>query len=237
MQNKNTNSLTVLLLAICVLLLVLVSFIGGMIFSFRSGPMRFMGRMMGGNGMMGSGGMMNSNSMMNNMDHMMGQEMTMGTKTINKPKLDQLVLKSEQGATIDQKNNTVTYTSGQINIVALASPSGKPDMTFEIDGLVNPTLVAPQNSNVQLTVVNTDPDELHGFEITRTNPPYSVMPMMNINNDFLLMPMPHPTTKFAATAQYYSRSGQLALQPGTYYYLCPVPGHAEKGMYGTLKIK
>lgn len=202
-----------------------------MIFSSRSNPFGFMGRMMGG------GGMMSNGSMMNNMDQMMGQGMTNGTKLIGKAGLDQLVFRGEQGASIDKKGNTVTYTGGQINIVALASPSGKPDMTFEIDGLVNPTLVVPQNSNVQLTVVNTDPDELHGLEITRTSPPYSAMPMMNINNDFLLMPMPHPTTKSAATAQYYTRSGQFSLQPGTYYYLCPVPGHAQKGMYGTLQVK
>jgi uncharacterized cupredoxin-like copper-binding protein len=27
-----------------------------------------------------------------------------------------------------------------------------------------------------------------------------------------------------------------AATPGTYTYLCPVPGHAQQGMYGTLTV-
>ncbi len=27
-----------------------------------------------------------------------------------------------------------------------------------------------------------------------------------------------------------------ATQPGTYHYLCPVPGHARKGMAGTFAV-
>jgi nitrite reductase (NO-forming) len=28
-----------------------------------------------------------------------------------------------------------------------------------------------------------------------------------------------------------------ATTPGTYHYLCPVPGHAQKGMAGTLAVR
>ena len=109
-------------------------------------------------------------------------------------------------------------------------------MTWEIDGLVNPTLVIPAGARVQVILANTDWGYMHGFEVTSTPPPYSFMSMMSVNSDFLLMPLPERTTKSLSTARYYTRSGQLHLSPGTYHYLCPVPGHAQQGMYGTLKI-
>ncbi len=238
-QNKKANPLMVTLFIVSIILLMLLSFIGGMIFSNRFDGVGMMSRMIGSGGMMNGNmnGMMIGNSAMGNMDKMMEQQMTASARLVNNAQLKQLVKTSEQGSSMDRNNNTITYTGQSIDIVALASPSGKPDMTWDISGFVNPTVIVPQNSQVHFTIVNTDSDELHGLELTQTAPPYTNMPMMSVNNDFLLMPVPQRTTESLSSAEYYTRSGQLHLQPGTYYYLCPVPGHAQKGMHGVLKVK
>lgn len=169
-------------------------------------------------GMMGSGAQGTNRSLVNNVQ------------------LIQLVRQGETGAIIDRKTNTVTYKNQSVTLVALASPHGKPNMTWEIDGLVNPTVVVSSKAQVRLTLVNTDWGYMHGFEVTASLPPYPFMSMMAVNNDFLLMPLPQRTTKSLTSAQYDSTSGLLNLRPGTYYYLCPVPGHAQQGMYGEIIV-
>ncbi len=185
------------------------------------------GRMGGGYGRMGGGSGTASR---------MGGRMNAYSSLDSSASLNQQIALGKQGAVIDQKTNTITYSGGSINLVALASPHGKPNMTWEIDGLVNPTIIVPSSANVQVTLVNTDWGYMHGFEVTSTAPPYGIMAMMSVNSDFLLMPLPERTTKALATARYDTRSGQLHLSKGTYHYLCPMPGHANQGMYGTLKV-
>jgi len=155
---------------------------------------------------------------------------------VNNAQLNQLVRQGEAGAIINRKANTVTYRNQSVTLVALASPHGKPNMTWEIDGLVNPTVVVSSKAQVRVTLVNTDWGYLHGVEVTTTPPPYPFMSMMAINTDFLLTPLPQRTTKALPSAQYDTTSGLLNLRAGTYYYLCPVPGHAQQGMHGTLRV-
>ena len=155
---------------------------------------------------------------------------------VNNAQLSQLVRQGEAGAIIDRKTNTVTYKNQSVTLVALASPHGKPNMTWEIDGLVNPTVVVSSKAQVRVTLINTDWGYMHGFEVTTTPPPYPFMSMMFINNDFFLTPLPPRTTKSLTTARDDATSGVLNLRPGTYHYLCPVPGHAQQGMHGTLRI-
>lgn len=150
--------------------------------------------------------------------------------------LAQLVRQGERGAVINRLADSVSYSGKNVTLVALASPHGEPNMTWEIDGLVNPTVRVPAGADVRVVLVNTDWGYMHGFELTTTSPPYSFMAMMDINSDFLLMPLPERTTQALSTARYPVRSGQPHLSAGTYHYLCPVPGHAEQGMYGTLKV-
>ncbi|KUO95906.1 sulfocyanin-like copper-binding protein [Ferroacidibacillus organovorans] len=222
-RNRKTSPLLMTLIVLVVVLLAAVLFFGGMLFN-RSGGRFGMGSMMGG----GSSGMM-------------GGEMMNGSRTSNSPamsyaQLQQLVKKGEVGATINKAAKTVIYTGSNVNLVALASPHGVPNMTWEIEGLVNPTITIPVGARIHVTLVNPDWGYVHGFEVTTTPPPYSQMPMMSINNDFLLPPLSQRTTQSLNTAKFYSRDGQLNLQKGSYYYLCPVPGHAQQGMYGVLKI-
>jgi rusticyanin len=177
-------------------------------------------------GMMGAGGA----------GGIMGGGVQAGTSLINNASLAALVDQGKAGASIDTKTNTVTYTGTSATIVALASPHGQPNMTWEIDGLVNPTVVVRSGTQVTVDLVNTDWGYMHGLELTTTPPPYPYMGMMAISNDFLLMPLPERTSQNLTATEYYMRSGTVSLSAGTYYYLCPVPGHAQQGMHGVFEV-
>ncbi len=185
------------------------------------------GGMMGG----GVGGMMGGGATM-----MGGTGSANGSTRISAASVAALVRQGETGARIDRAADTITYRGRTALVVALASPHGAPNMTWEIDGLVNPTIRIPAGTRVTVDLVNTDWGYWHGFELTPTPPPYPDMAMMGIANQFLLMPLPERTTQNLATAQYATRSGRFTATRGTYYYLCPVPGHAQQGMYGKLVI-
>ena len=217
----HNRRVVLIVVAVTVILLAVVFFFGGMLFNRSRGGFGT-GSMMGG-GMMGSGSMM-------------GGSTTSNGPAISNDQLQQLVKQGEVGATINKGANTVTYTGTNVNLVALASPHGVPNMTWEIDGLVNPTITIPAGAMVNVTLVNPDWGYMHGFEVTTTPPPYVQMPMMSMHDDFMLPPLPQRTTQSLSTAQYYSRTGSMSLPTGTYYYLCPVPGHAQQGMFGVLKI-
>lgn len=77
---------------------------------------------------------------------------------------------------------------------------------------------------------------MHGFDLTRSAPPFGWMAMMQappaLPGSFI-MPIPPETTN----GQYMASTAFTASQPGTYYYLCPVPGHAQRGMFGKLVIR
>ncbi len=182
---------------------------------------------MGGAGAGGSAGMMGSS--------------IMGTaasgSTVTSAGLTALVRRGERGAAIDAKANTVTYGGRSVTLVALASPHGKPNMTWEIDGLVNPTVVVRPGSRADVVLVNTDWGYMHGFELTTTPPPYPYMAMAGVTDSFLVMPLPPRSAKDTATASYYTRTASFTAVRGVYYYLCPVPGHAAAGMFGTLTVR
>ena len=165
-----------------------------------------------------------------------GSSMTGGGDTISAGGLSSLVARGEQAATVDTAANTVTYAGRSVSLVALASPHGKPNMTWEIDGLVNPTVSVAPGARVTVVLVNTDWGYMHGFELTTTQPPYPEMAMAGVADNFFLMPLPPRTEKDTATASYYTRSASFTAAAGTYHYLCPVPGHAAAGMFGTLVV-
>jgi rusticyanin len=139
------------------------------------------------------------------------------------------------GASINRARNTVTFTPASIHLAVVASPPGGPDETFRIAGLVNPTLNVPAGSRVSMQIINADPDTAHGLVITASNPRSSWMPMMTATPAFAgsaLWFLGNPTSSgmHAGTISF------TAASPGSYHYICPVPGHAQKGMTGTLIV-
>ncbi len=120
--------------------------------------------------------------------------------------------------------------------MALASPSGGPDETFRIAGLVNPTVVVPAGSHVGIQLINADNDTAHGLVVMASAARSSWTPMMTDSPAFAgsaLWFLGNPTSAgmHAGTLRF------TASTPGTYRYLCPVPGHAQRGMTGTFTVR
>jgi rusticyanin len=139
------------------------------------------------------------------------------------------------GARINRAARTITFTASSVRLAVVASPAGGPDETFRIAGMINPTVTVPAGAKVSIQVINADPDSAHGLVITASEGRSSPMPMMTGQPAFpgaVLWFLGDPTTAGMHT-------GTLtftATSPGTYHYLCPVPGHAQQGMTGTFTV-
>ena len=138
-------------------------------------------------------------------------------------------------AHINQAARTITFTTGSVHLAAVASPAGGPDETFRIAGMVNPKITVPAGAQVSIQVINADPDTAHGLVITSGPGQSSWMPMMTSRPAFTgaaLWFLGNPTTAgmHAGTLTF------TAATPGTYHYVCPVPGHAQKGMAGLFTV-
>jgi rusticyanin len=139
------------------------------------------------------------------------------------------------GAQVNRAARTITFTTTSVHLTAVASPAGGPDETFRIAGLVNPAITVPAGAQVSIQVVNADPDTAHGLVVTASGAESSWVPMMTSR------------PAFAGSALWFlgnttsagMHAGTLAFTasaPGTYRYLCPVPGHAQKGMTGLFTV-
>jgi rusticyanin len=131
--------------------------------------------------------------------------------------------------------NSVTFTGANIQLVMIASPSGSAYNKFRVAGLTDPTIAVTAGARVNIEVINADPDTSHGLVIINRRSRYSSMPMMTASPAFSgssLWFLGNPTSAgmHAGTMRF------TASAKGTYKYLCPVPGHAQKGMVGTFKV-
>jgi rusticyanin len=139
------------------------------------------------------------------------------------------------GAHVNRATRAITFTTTNVRMVALASPADGPDETFRIAGLVNPRIIVPAGSHVSIDMINADHDTAHGLVITASGATSSWMPMMSAYPAFgrsALWFLGNPTSAgmHAWTLRF------TATTPGTYHYLCPVPGHAHKGMAGLFTV-
>jgi rusticyanin len=140
------------------------------------------------------------------------------------------------GAQVSRAANTITFTTATVRLAIVASPSGGPDETFRIAGLVNPRIIVPAGARVTIQLVNADPDTAHGLVITASAANASWMPMMTARPAFTGSArwfLGNPTS----AGLHEGTLAFTAATPGTYHYLCPVPGHAQKGMTGTLTVR
>jgi rusticyanin len=148
---------------------------------------------------------------------------------------DQLGDQVPANATVDRNSNTINFSGTTVQLAALASPAGGPDETFRIAGMVNPTIVVPAGANIAIAVVNADGDTAHGMAIAHPGSASSWMPMMTVSAAFSgsavwALGTPTRAGMHEGTLTFTARAA------GTYQYLCPVPGHAQKGMAGSLVI-
>ncbi|MGI8446997.1 MAG: hypothetical protein ACR2MP_07435 [Streptosporangiaceae bacterium] len=139
------------------------------------------------------------------------------------------------GATVSIAGHRITFAAASARLVVLASPPGGPDETFRAAGLVNPVIVVKAHAHVSIEVINADPDTAHGLVITASGARSSSMPMRTASPAFAgsavwFLGSPTAAGMHAATLTF------TASTPGTYRYLCPVPGHAQEGMAGTFIV-
>jgi plastocyanin len=139
------------------------------------------------------------------------------------------------GATLDRAANRITFTGATVRLTILASPAGGPDETFRIAGLTDPAITVPAGAQVGIEVINADPDTAHGLVITVGGATSSSMPMRTARPAFpgsavWFLGNPTPAGMHAATLNF------TATTPGSYRYLCPVPGHAQEGMTGAFTV-
>jgi rusticyanin len=139
------------------------------------------------------------------------------------------------GAQVSTAGNTITFTSTTVRLTILASPPGGPDETFRAAGLVNPRILVPAGARVSIQLINADPGTAHGLVITASDASTSWMPMMTARPAFAgsaLWFLGNPTS----AGMHEGTLAFTASTPGTYRYLCPVPGHVQKGMSGTFTV-
>jgi rusticyanin len=139
------------------------------------------------------------------------------------------------GAAVNATHHRITFSGKTAHLVVLGSPSGGPEMTFRIAGLVNPTIEVQKGARVSIEVVNADSDTAHGLVISTTGSASSRMPMMTAARAFgssALWFLGDPTSAGLHTGTL----SFTAATPGIYQYLCPVPGHAQMGMVGTFVV-
>lgn len=108
------------------------------------------------------------------------------------------------------------------------------DEAFRTAGLTDPAIAVPAGARVSITVINADPDTADGLVITRSTAT-SPMPMMTSQPAFAgsaLWFLGDPT----AAGMHAGTLTFTATRPGSYRYLCPIPGHAQKARTGTLTI-
>ena len=139
------------------------------------------------------------------------------------------------GATVSRAHRRITFPAAVARLVVLASPAGGPAETFRIGGLVDPAISVKAGARVSIEVINADPSTAQGLVITSSQASPPPMPMMTSSPAFpgsAVWFLGNPTSAglHAATLSF------TASTPGTYRYLCPVPGHAQDGMTGTFIV-
>jgi rusticyanin len=152
------------------------------------------------------------------------------------------IQEGDQIGTVNKEGNTITYSGKDITINMVAVQPEHEDQTFEVHGLTNPTLVVPLGAIVHLNLVNMDygNNMEHGIVITPAPPPYPFMSMMATGPGLArVMPLLPWRSNKAVSDAHYAMLGAtfMAQERGTYWYLCPTPQHAEKGMFGKFVVQ
>lgn len=238
--NQTSLLLIVVILLLSVIVILLLSYMPGF------GMMNGIADMMG-SGMFGS--MMNSGS--GSYAGMMGGSSDLSAKvSISTAESYAVVL--PQGARRYVNNNTLQFSSSNVTLVILAmgvqrainlthaqpppydyNNSGN---AFVIYGLIDPTIIVPKDSIVNVEFINLDSSDYHNAIMTATGPPYQYMPMSAMNGIVSMMPVIPHADYLDGSASEYNYTTALG-NSGTYWYICMYPGHAQMGMYGKIIVE
>jgi rusticyanin len=135
------------------------------------------------------------------------------------------------GATVNRAANRVVFGTTAVHLVVEASPPSGTDMTFRIAGLTDPTVEVPAGAVVTVQLINADSDTAHGFEVSTAQPPFDDIPRAGLAFPGAIVVVPLQQGGYATGDTTFT-----AGTPGSYHYLCPIPGHAQQGMYGVFTV-
>lgn len=145
---------------------------------------------------------------------------------------------SNSSATAFSGNNTLWVHGGSPWMMIMMSPMGH-DMTFVINGLVDPTIHVPLGTHLTVMISNMDLTMLHNWVLSNLAPPYSEDPMMDGGG---MMGGSHEmwgSSMMGEPQRGMDWSQQLGFTlstPGQFWYLCTYPSHASDGMYGSFVV-
>lgn len=132
--------------------------------------------------------------------------------------------------------SSLAYSGNQVTLVALGAPGNRPGMYWQIDGVDNAAVSVPAGASITVEFADGDPGHPHGLELTTAAPPYPRMAMMDgriaaVGGFIMPVPAPEGSRWYAATTTFHAPA------PGTYYIICPVPGHAQNGMWAKFVVR
>ncbi len=132
-------------------------------------------------------------------------------------------------------SNSTILINGTTDLPVLMGPMNAPSMySFEILGLINPTMIISQGAVVNFTVVNVDTDSYHNFVLSQSGPPYYKTGNM-MQGTGMMYSMGYLPPVNSGSYAYINLSYEFS-SSGTYWYLCTYPGHAANGMYGKIVV-
>lgn len=141
------------------------------------------------------------------------------------------------GASIDAARNQLTFTGGTVALTLVTGLEETNPYAFQVAGMTNPQIIIPVGARVTLRLINADTDAAHGVLVTATSSAdTSRMPMMTSTlaapgAAIWALGEANDTGASAATTVFTLTTS------GTYTYLCPIPGHAQQGMHGTITVR
>ncbi|WP_298139779.1 hypothetical protein [Acidiferrobacter sp.] len=138
--------------------------------------------------------------------------------------------------------DAVMFPGRNVVITMIANAPHHPDMSFETGGLTNPTVCVTQGAHVTLEFSNMDygPGMAHGLVITSAKPPYPLRISRHLPAVLARINALAPRSNARLNAARYAEATVhfVAGRAGTYYYICPIPGHALAfHMYGRFIVR
>ncbi len=137
----------------------------------------------------------------------------------------------EKNQTRGKKDGSVlTFTENEVRLVVVTGPED--DMlSYQIQGVRNPTLAVPTGALLKILFVNIDVDMRHDIRFGHVIPPFELA--VEIENTA-------GSTKLAARGEDgILQAEEIAVKAqstGQYVYFCSVRGHAKGGMWGNIAV-
>lgn len=173
---------------------------------------------------------------------MMGGRGTQAEQELTLSQSMRVIEQTAASAQVNKARNQVIFSGTRVFIAMAAVQPGFPDTTFEVVGLVDPTIEVTAGATVTLLLINMDfgPDMSHGVVVTDARPPYPAVSMMGMWGALAGIPVLPPRDRDNTKAAHYAAQSVTFTAPGSgtsYYYLCQYRDHASKGMFGRFEVR